>query len=186
MGDRFSWPTSACAPNRRCSTTFAVPERGYRLLLGLRRRRAWSTIRPKAFHAALDGLRSAFRAVVADVDADVEGEDDGGSIDIEERNVMARATCATADVVVAVGVPGMKGIHSLAGVVTDLIDVGTPAGRIVAVINQAPRGARIRAEIGHTLEQLLPTWSTAHSASPVFVPERRADDALRDNVKLPD
>ncbi len=168
------------------ATTFAVPERGYRLLLGMRRSRAWSTIRPKAFHAALDGVRSAFRAVVADVDADVEGEDGGGSIDIEERNVMARATCATADVVVAVGLPGMKGIHSLAGVVTDLVDLGTPTGRIVVLVNQAPRGARSRAEIGHTLRQLLPTWSAAGAPSPVFVPERRADEALRDNVKLPE
>jgi hypothetical protein len=168
------------------ASTFAVAERGYRLLLGLRHARAWSTIRPKAFEVTLDGLRSAFRHVVADVDPELEGEDDGGSIDVEERNVMARTTCASADVVAVVGVPGMKGTHSLAGVVADILGLGVAANRVVAVVNRAPRGAHARAEVERTLHQLLPAWAETGMPRPVFVPDRRADDALRDNVRLPD
>ena len=48
--------------------------RGYDLLLGLRRHRDWTTLRPRAVAAGLDGLRRAYRQVVADVDASVEGE----------------------------------------------------------------------------------------------------------------
>ena len=168
------------------ATTFEVAERGYRLLLGLRHSRAWSTIRPKAFEAALEGLRTAFRCVVADVDADLEGEDDGGSIDVEERNVMARITCASADVVAVVGLPGMKGTHSLARVVTDVLGLGAAGSRVMAVVNRAPRGARARDEVTRTLRQLLPTWAEAGMPSPVFVPDRHADDVLRDDVRLPD
>jgi hypothetical protein len=168
------------------ASTFAVPERGYRLLLGLRHSRAWSTIRPKAFEATLDGLRSAFRCVVADVDADLECEDDGGSIDVEERNAMARITCASADVIAVVGLPGMKGTHSLVGVVAEVMRLGIPGRRVVAVVNRAPRGARARAEVERTLHELLPAWAETGMPSPVFVPDRHADDALRDNVRLPD
>ena len=68
------------------------PTRGYHLLLGLRRHRDWTAVRPRAFAAALDGLRRGFRIVVADVDADVEGEQATGSVDVEERNAIARTT----------------------------------------------------------------------------------------------
>ena len=72
-----SWrPT---APERRRPTRSAAspgssPTGGYHLLLGLRRHRDWTAVRPHAFAAGLDGLRRAFRVVVADVDADLEGE----------------------------------------------------------------------------------------------------------------
>jgi hypothetical protein len=168
------------------ASTFAVAERSYRLLLGLRHSRAWSTIRPKAFEATLDGLRTAFRCVVADVDADLEGEDGGGSIDVEERNVMARITCASAAVVAVVGLPGMKGTHSLARVVADVLRLGAARSRVVAVVNRAPRSARARSEVERTLQQLLPAWAEAGMPRPVFVPDRHPYDALRDNVRLPD
>ena len=53
-------------------------------------------------------------AVVADVTGDVEGEAEGGSADVEERNHLARSAVLNSSVVVAVGAPGMKGVHSLA------------------------------------------------------------------------
>jgi len=166
--------------------TFAVPERGYRLLLGVRRARAWSTIRPRAFDAALDGLRTAFRYVVADVGADVEGEDDGGSIDVEERNHMARSTLRTAEAVFAVGSPGMKGTHSLTRVISALLGFGVADSRIVTVVNRGPRPQRQRLEIVRTIEQLLPARAGADIPPPLFLPERHIDDALRDTVRLPD
>src|SRR5206468_4246056 len=73
------------------SLTFDVVDRGYHLLLGLRRHRDWVSIRPRAFDAALDGLRIAYKAVVADLHADFEGDNECGSLDVEERNLFARA-----------------------------------------------------------------------------------------------
>lgn len=166
--------------------TFGIPTRGYRLLLGLRRSRAWATIRPQAFEACVDGLRGAHRMVVADVEPDVEGEDDGGSIDVEERNVMARTACARADAVLVVGLPGMKGLHSMTRVLGGLLAYGVPGARLVAVVNRAPRSIRSRAELTAALAELMPAWAGAGMPSPVFLPDRRVDQALRDGVTLPD
>src|SRR3546814_2814274 len=44
-------------PHEVRDLTWEVGARGYRLLLGLRRHRDWTAIRPRAFDAALDGLR---------------------------------------------------------------------------------------------------------------------------------
>lgn len=158
------------------ATTYAVPERGYRLLLGLRRTRAWTTLRPRAVEAALDSLCTAFRVVVCDADADLEGEDDGGSADVEDRHVLARTAARHAEVAFVVGAPGMKGAHSLRRVVHELRTFGVDAARIVPVLNRAPRSVRARAELARMLG--------AH-AQVVFLPTRKVDDALRDGVRLP-
>jgi hypothetical protein len=166
------------------SLAFAVDQRGYALLLGLRQRRAWSALRPRAFAAALDGLRRSYRAVVADVDADVEGEDEGGSVDVEERHTMARTTLAAADAVFVVGLPGMKGAHSLVRVVSDLLNFGVPSARLIPVFNRAPRASRGRAELSATFSALLPEWVSEDVSPPLYLPERRTDEALRDGVRL--
>jgi len=163
--------------------TFGVENRGYHLLLGLRRARAWSTVRPRSFEAAFDGLRRAFRVVVCDTDADVEGEAEGGSLEVEERNVLARTCVAQADVVFVVGLPGMKGLHALVRVVSDLLAFGVPAANIVATVNRAPRSPRQRAEVAATLDVLL--GGQVPLSSPLFLPDRRVDEALRDGVPLP-
>ena len=162
--------------------TFTIEERGYDLLLGLRRARAWSTVRPRAFEAALDGLRAAYPFVVCDIDAVVEGEDEGGSADVEDRNVMARTVLRVADAVVAVACPGMKGLHSLLRVLADLRGFGVPAERLVPVVNRAPRSRRARAEVASAFGSLLGPTALA---APLFLPERNVDDALRDGVRLP-
>jgi Flp pilus assembly CpaE family ATPase len=54
--------------------TFAVPARGYRLLLGLRRPRSWVALRPRAVDAAVASLQHLADVVVADVEPEVEGE----------------------------------------------------------------------------------------------------------------
>jgi len=166
--------------------TFAVPERGYQLMLGLRRARAWSTIRPRAFEATLDGLRRLHRVVVADVDPEVEGESEGGSIDVEERHVLARATVARADAVVVVGAPGMKGLHAMSRVLADLLGYGVPGLRLLPVVNRAPRGAHTRAQLTSALAALLPAWAGSEMATPIFLPERHVDELLRDGARLPD
>ncbi|HUQ64435.1 MAG TPA: hypothetical protein VM121_11830 [Acidimicrobiales bacterium] len=164
--------------------TFHVADRNYNLLLGLRHARFWATVRPHAFESALESLQQAFRVVVCDVDADLEGEADGGSVDVEERHVMARAVARRADVVLAVGQPSMKGLHSLARVLSATLDFGTPATRVVPVINRGCRSPRARAIVVRALDALSAAGDGA--AAPVFIPERKGvEDALRDGARLP-
>jgi hypothetical protein len=181
----------ACRSGRPASQdvralTYTVGERGYHLLLGLRRPHEWPSVRPRAFAAGLDALRTSFRCVVADVGPDVEGEDDAGSIDVEERNTMARVALGAADVVFVVGTGGMKGTHSMAAVITGLAQFGVSPSRIVSVVNRAPRHTSRRTETRRCLEHLVPERVAASLPPPVFLPERRVDDAFRDAVRLPE
>jgi len=168
------------------SLAFAVPERHYHLLLGLRRARHWPAIRPQAFEAAFDSLRRAWGVVVCDIDADLEGEDDAGSIDVEERNVMSRTAAAQADVVFAVGLPELKGVHSLVRVLEDLVTFGVDAARIVPVINRAPRSARARAGLAAAVAELTAPFSGSRLMNPVHLPERGNVEAdMHDGARLP-
>jgi hypothetical protein len=162
-------------PDEVRSLCFAVAERGYDLLLGLRRHRDWTALRPRACEAALDGVRRTYRHVVADVDADVEGDEQCGSTDVEDRNTLARLTLGTADLVLVVGVPGVAGVHAQLRVVRDLLELGVAGSRIAPVVNRAPRTARQRSEIGRALMDLLVAAvpDAALASSPVYVPERR-------------
>jgi MinD-like ATPase involved in chromosome partitioning or flagellar assembly len=167
--------------------TFDVVNRGYNLLLGLRRHRDWAVLKPRSFEAALLGLRGAFGVVVADVDDDVEGEAECGSIDVEERNVMARTITTRADAVVVVGAPGIKGMHGLVRTVNRLREHGVPPERMLAVINRSAKTAKARAELTRGFADL--SGSRAGGAAvlgPVHVPDRRnLDEILRDGGRLP-
>jgi MinD-like ATPase involved in chromosome partitioning or flagellar assembly len=166
--------------------TWDIVRRGYHLLAGLRRSREWTALRPRAFETALDGLSRAFRLVVADVDDDLDGESSCGSIDVEERNLMARSTVSAADLVVAVGRPGVKGLHSLLRVARDLTEHGVPADRIVPVLNGVGRSPRVRAELTAAFGGLS-RHSVPDLASPIFVPHRRrVEESLRDGTRLPE
>jgi len=170
-------------PEEVRTLTFDVHERGYHLLLGLRQARAWTTIRPRAFEAAFASLRGAYRVTVCDIDADLEGEEEGGSIEVEERNVMSRTAALAADVVFAVGLAGMKGLHSLVRVLNELRAVGVAADRVVPVVNRAPKGGRARSEITSALADLTRAGGGSFSP-PVFLPERRVEEPLLDGVRL--
>jgi hypothetical protein len=184
--------------------TFHVTERGYHLLLGLRRPHYWSALRSRSFEAALSSLRQAFSAVVCDIEPDLEGEEEGGSLDVEERNLMARTAVRQADGVLVVGRPDMPGLHGLVRLIGDLVAFGVPGSRIVPVLNQTPRRPRLRAELTRTFRDLVGPMIDALGASPrsaeasprtplhdatclppLFLPVRRVNEALRDGVPLP-
>ncbi len=168
------------------SMTFAVPDRGYQLLLGTRRSTAWSSLPPKAVETAITGLRRSFRAVVADITADFEGESDGGSVDVEERNTFARATVRQADLVVVVGNASMKGIHSLARTVRSVRDQGVDGNRILTIVNRAPKSALAKAEMTSALTALLRNDDNNKSSiGPIFIADKPVDKALRDGIALP-
>lgn len=170
------------------SLTWWVETRGYHLLLGLRRHRDWTSMRPRALAAALDGLRRGFRLVVADVDPDLDGERATGSMDVEERNSLARTTTAAADLVVVVGQPGMVGVHGLLRVTRAVLDHGVAPDRIVPVLNRAPRNPRLRAEHTRAFGELLRgALGECGVPSPIHLPERRhLEQLLRDGSRLPD
>ncbi len=162
---------------------FHVEVRRYRLLLGLRRPRDWVTIRSRAFGAALDGLRRSARIVVADTDADLEGEADTGSFDIEDRNLMARDTTRAADLVIVVATPSTSGIHGLVGHLEDLRNLAVPGERTLVVINRGPRLARGRAELTRAIANLTDAAKRPDSyRGPVYVSERRHVDRLHDDL----
>jgi hypothetical protein len=180
--------TRSLSPDEVRSLTFFCEDRGYHLLLGLRRSRDWSVLRPRAFEVALDGVLRSFRVTIADVDSDLEGENEVGSVDVEERHVMTRSALARADVVAVVASPGLAGVHRAARLVDDVVRFGVDAERILPIVNRAPRAGQMRAEITRAL---VTSAEALHGgpialASPLFVAgRRRLDEAHRDAVALP-
>ena len=85
----------------------------------------------------------------------------------------------------------MKGIHSLARVVGDLLGLGVPGSCVVPVLNRSPWSRRSRAELTAALAALIRSGAPVTSAeqagiaSPIFLPERRIEECLRDGVRLP-
>ncbi|QXC62396.1 hypothetical protein KSP35_06240 [Aquihabitans sp. G128] len=179
--------TGRLSPEELHHLAFDVPSRGYRLVLGLRRPRDWVTIRARAFDAALEGLRRSARLVVVDGDSDLEGEAETGSFDIEDRNHMARASLGAADLVVLVATPTATGVHALVSQLHDLRAHGVPGGRVLVVVNRAPRTARARAELTRVVAALGGGADRGEpAAGPVYVVERRGVDQLhRDVARFP-
>jgi hypothetical protein len=126
--------------------------------------------------------------VVAEIDADVEGEAECGSVDVEDRNMLARTAAETADLVLVVGQAGLCGLHAHLRVLRDLMGLGVDPGKLVPIVNRAPRSPRARAEISRALAGLLEASmpGVRLAANAVFVPERRRlDGAVRDGVAPP-
>ena len=168
------------------SNLFTISERRYDLLLGLRRERDWAALRPRATKAALESLRNAYRVVIADVECDVEDEATCGSVEVEERNMLARTSLGMADLIVVVGQPSLWGLHGLARCLDGLEQAGFGSGRILTVINHAPRRRRERAEIARTLHQLLGA-SYPDLPSPVFLDRRaRIERVAQAGGRLPE
>ncbi|MEX1218714.1 MAG: hypothetical protein WEA11_09385 [Acidimicrobiales bacterium] len=150
------------------------PTHGYRVLPGLRRHRDWTSLRRRAALSALTSARRCFDIIVADTDADLEGEAQTGSIDIEDRNLLARELARDSDLVVLTARPGVVGISRAIQIVLDLVELGVETNRILLVVIGAPRSTRARSEFNRTFlglcrealkEQSLPT--------PVLIPMRR-------------
>lgn len=168
--------------------TFDVPARGYRLLLGLRRPRHWVGLRERAVDATLDSLQWLADIVVADVESDVEGEAETGSLDVQDRNLLARQALPRADLVLVVGEPSMKGTAAMVRVLADLVAYGVDPERLVPVANRSPRSPRRRAEITSAVAELAASASGLRPGRlvPVLhVPDRDPEPALRDGVALP-
>lgn len=167
--------------------TFTVPDRGYRLLLGLRRRGDWVGLRPRAVAASVDSLRRCHQVVIADVGADVEGADDCGSVEIEERNVLARTVHQRADVVVIVASTDMKGQSGAVRVVHALAEFGVPTERMVIAFNRTTKRSAGRAAVTESVHALLEPMLGDRATPPViFVPARKRLEQIHvDQARLP-
>jgi hypothetical protein len=163
---------------------FEVKGRSYDLLIGLRRRRLWTTIRPAALAQALHGLAGAYSAVVLDTDDDFEGEAETGSNDVEDRNLLTRTAVQNADHVVVVGHASLKGLHGLCRVIAELREFGVDAPHIHPVLNFAPRSARVRAGYTKALADLLGTETRLFP--PLFISFQPVDDRVRAVAPLPE
>jgi hypothetical protein len=170
------------APDRAAvrAATYEVVPRGYSLLAGLRRPRDWVALPTQATEAALRSLRSAFRWVVADVTAELDGEAETGSIDVEERNQLARLAVREASCVLVVGEPGLRGVRGLVRLLDDLAAHAVEGRRVLPVVNRAPRSPARRAAITRTVAELT---VAELPASPLFLPERRGLEAVHATVE---
>jgi MinD-like ATPase involved in chromosome partitioning or flagellar assembly len=167
------------------SLVFDVPERDYHLLLGLRRHRDWAALRPRSVGATMESLLRSYRFVVADTDADLEGDAECGSIEVEERNTLARSAVRRADLVVVVGHPGVKGLHAMLRVIAAVVAHGVDASRILPVLNRSTRSRRRKAELAVAFGELARAVGPG-IASPLHLPERaRVDDVIREGAALP-
>ena len=179
---------SAGAPGVRQirQLTIGIVERGYHLLVGLRRARHWSSLRPASLQATLRSLRSAFDIVVADVDPDVDGEAQTGSVEVEERNGLARTVMSRAELVLVVGQPNMKGVYALVRTLIDLLEFGVAPQRLLPVINQANGAATTRSELSRAVRQLVGDAAGGSAVSPaLFLPAVPLENELRDRDPLP-
>ncbi len=169
-------------PSQVRDLTFEITLRRYRLLLGLRQHRDWAALRPRAVEASIESLRAAFHFVVADVDADLEGDAETGSAEVEERNSLARSAARAADLVVVVGAPGLKGVFGLQRAIRHLRAFGVENARLLPAVNLMPRQGRARAE----LQRALAVLTEPLAAEAVSLPLRRdLDDIHREAARLP-
>lgn len=165
---------------------YPIAPRGYDVLLGLRGPRDWVAMRPHTVRAALEGLERSYDLVVVDHDPDLEGEDVTGSVGVEDRHGVARATVERADLVLAVGVPGLKGVNDLVRLVRALLDEGLPAERVLPVVNRCGRSPALRSSVTRTVAELTATGGTAVHP-PLFVGVARSvENAHRSAAPLPD
>lgn len=166
--------------------TWHCVDRGYDLVLGLRRHRDWTALRPRAVEAAFASLRRSYTVTVADVDADVEGQRLTGSVDVEDRNSLARHVTRSADLVLVTATPTVTGLHRLVRSLDGFLDHGVEAERLLPVVNQAPRSVRARAELTRAVADLLGPMGAALTTTPLFLTHRRDLDAVfRDASPLP-
>lgn len=178
--------------NRRASAedlhsfTFHIQPRGYRLVLGSQRPGAWTSMSKRSIEFTLEGLRAAFNYVIADITGDFEGELDGGSIDVEERNALARLTARTADIIVVVGSSGLKGTHSMIRTVNELLRMNIAPERIFPTVNRTHKKLMGEKETTAALKALTHRNGVSASVNdPGFVIEKPIEHIWRNEERFP-
>jgi hypothetical protein len=124
--------------------------------------------------AALASIHRSYDIVVADIDSDFEGEAETGSIDIEDRNLLARELATNADLIVLTSRAGISGLSRSLQTLRDLVDLGVDTERVLLVVLGAPRSTRQRSELSRTVQHLFGEAApTCSIPTPVMIPIRR-------------
>ena len=159
---------------------------GYDLLCGLRRRQEWTALNSVVADQLVEVLRRGRPLVVADVASDLDGRTESGSLDLEERNALARAALPRAAVVVVVGRWTTTGVHRLVRALVDLTRHGIDRDRLHAVINDAPRTATRQALVRRTVGGLLTEVDGGPWRPPTCLPhDRGVEPCVREARPLP-
>ncbi|RMH80321.1 MAG: hypothetical protein D6683_05310 [Actinomyces sp.] len=157
---------------------------GHHLVPGLRRPRDWTALRPRALAATFEACRAAYRTVVVDCDPDLDGVEETGSVDVDDRHRPTLTAVDTADLVVAVGRCDLVGLHALAGLGHELERRGLPPDRLQLVVNRLPRNPVARREALDAVARCLPV--AAPRPPLITLGERRdLEGTLREGSPLP-
>ncbi len=175
--------------------TFDVPGRGYSVLLGRRRVAEWVTLRRRSVDASIEALTRSFDTVVVDLDADLDGQADTGSPDVDDRHAVTLVSLELADAVLVVGRPDLHGLHAARRrSSTRWSTAGVPDHRIVPVFMAAPRSPAARAAATAALVRLVDSAPDASGTDdgpstlhpPLHLRRIRGLDDLHDRVaRLP-
>ena len=145
---------------------WSFPDRGYDLLLGLRRHRDWTACAPGGGRhggIAPPGLR------------DRRGRHRRRISRARPRRARSTSRSATrapallvagADVVVVTGADGPAGVHRLVRTLADLVAHDVDPARILPVVVRAPRAPHRRAELARTVALLLGELSPERHGQP--------------------
>ncbi len=181
LEDLISTPNQPPDFARACAYEFAP--RGYDLLLGLRRRRDWSTLTVAGVTSTIEALRRAYRVVVCDLDDDLEGQAEGGSAQVEARNCAARHVASVADAVLVTGSATLTGLRSMLLTLDDLRRLGVEANRLRPLLTRVP-SRRHRRQHSAALAALGSSGSDlAGAAQSMESPQ--TEDAHRNGTRLP-
>jgi hypothetical protein len=145
------------------------------------RPQVWTALSNRGIAAGVDGLRAAYRWVVADVTAEFDGEHETGSIDLEERNALARTAALDASCVVVVGDATLRGLRALPRTCAGLVELGVSRDRILPIVNRFTGSRRRRSEIHQALAGLGLADVSAPTTT-LVIADRREIETCHANV----
>ncbi len=155
---------------------------GYDLLCGLRRPQEWVALSGSVAEQLVEVLRRERANVVADVSSEVDGRAETGSLDLEDRNALARTVVRQATVVVVVGRGTTTGVPRLVRLLTGLERHGVDRHRLRPVLNGVPRRSAASRSLAELLGELGgEPWPTAVA----LAHDRRVEARLREARPLP-
>lgn len=179
----------ATLPLRAAEFVLAVPERGYDLVLGMRRSLQWVGMRSSAVGRALDELAGFAPLIVHLADSDLEGEVETGSLDVEDRHRLARESVVRAAAVVITVAPTTAGLFAAVGLAADAVGLGVVTSRLIFAMGPSRRGGRCPGAVAAALPQLVSDALGADVAvlsQPLRLRWSGVEEAQRDVRRLPE
>jgi MinD-like ATPase involved in chromosome partitioning or flagellar assembly len=159
---------------------------GYDLVCGLRRRQEWVALSACVAEQLVEVLRRGHTHVVADLSAELDGRAETGSLDVEERNALARSVVDQAALVVVVGRGTTTGIPRLVRLLAEVERHGVDRRRLRPVVNGVPLRSGRRHPAARATRALLEDLLGDQCPAPVTVPQdRRVEACLREARPLP-